>query len=91
MLVCSTAFLLYIIIRPIAVDEKVPDHDNSNGKGKCGVFGEQFRRVMRNMDDSLKSSRHRRFDVVKDWNAEGNAHRIDKKEHAKLVKKMPRS
>lgn len=83
------AHSLYIIIRPIAVDEKIPYHYDSNGKRKRGVSGKQLRGSVREVRDTLKGGCHGRLHVVEDWNAEGNARSIHEKEHAQLVKEMP--
>ena len=42
--------LLYIIIRPIAVDKEIPDHDNPDGERQGCIFGKKLGSVVREGD-----------------------------------------
>src|SRR5215216_3484944 len=83
--------LLYIIIRPIAVDKEVPNHDHPNGKRKSGVLGKELSRRMREMAGLLKEICHEWFNKVQGGDTEGNASCIDQKEHAQLMDEMTRA
>src|SRR5215212_3494547 len=83
--------LLYIIIRPIAVDKEIPDHDHPNGKRKGGVLRKELSRRMREMTGLLKEVCHEWFNKMQGWDTEGDAGCIDQKEHAQLMQEMTRA
>jgi hypothetical protein len=84
----GSARLIYIIIRPIPVNEKVPDHYKSDSKRQGGIFGKDLGIGMRNMSRALEYACHKRLDKVQDGDPEANPGGIHQEEHAQLVQEV---
>src|SRR5215207_1641774 len=83
--------LVYIIISPIAIYEKIPNHYESDGDAKRGVFCHKLGGICGPIRHSLKNAFHGWFNIMKDRDANDNPGCIDRKEHAQLVQDMPRA
>lgn len=75
------SWLFYIIIRPVAVDEEVPNHDDANRKGKSGILGKYLGSCVGEMRHILERTRHDRLHEMKDGNSESNPDQVHQKEH----------
>ena len=77
-------FSIYIIIRPIAVDEEVPEHHDPDREGESEIFGKKLCIKGELPCQSIKDEVHGRLYKMQNGDADEHPRDVDGEEHCQL-------